>query len=198
MKWLENLLRTAAVAAVLFLPAALWAQSDVAQAASTQQQKDAQKQEPKKPHVWTNDDLPKATDGTVSVPSVAQPAPPASDQGQSAASATAAGRPPAGQAAPGAKPPVDVKAAEDKAKRAHEAVDNTKKTIQVLIDRIANETGARQQADIEMLQHAQQQLPGYQAQQDQAEKDLAAAQKAQPQGQQGQPGQPAPAPPPRL
>lgn len=196
MKWFVKSLEAAALAACLLLPAALWAQTDLAQAAKTQQQKDAQKQEPKKSHVWTNDDLPKATEATVSVPSVAQPAPPASEQGQSATSATAEGQPPAGQAAPGAKPVVDVKAAEDKLKNAQRDVDETKKVIDLLQVRIANETGSRRDADIELLQHSQERLPGYQDSLTQAQKDFADAQKAQQQGQGPGGAKPAPPPPP--
>lgn len=186
MKWCVKFLEAAALAACLLLPAALWAQSDVAQAAKTQQQKDEQKPETKKPHVWTNDDLPKATEETVSVPSIAPPPPPASEQGQTAAP---------GQAAPGAKPAVDLKAAQDKVKNAQNDVDQTKKVITLLQVRMANETGDRLQADQEMLQHSQERLPGYESNLAEAQKDLAGAQAAQPQGQAGTPPPP---PPPQL
>ena len=196
MTRLTNLLRAAAVVAALLLPAALWAQSDVVQAARTQRQKDAQKAETRKPHVWTNDDLPKATEATVSVASTTQPAPPPSE-GKPAQAAAAEGGPAAAGQGAAAKPPLDVKTAEDNVKKAQEVVDNTKKTIGILQVRAINETGERQQGDLDMLQHAQGQLPGYQAQLEQAQKDLADAQKAQQQGQPGQAGaQPAPPPPP--
>ena len=192
---LANLLRAAAVTAALLLPAGLWAQSDLAQAARTQQQKDEQEKGTKKPHVWTNDDLPKATEATVSVPSVAPPAPPPAQAGQSAAGQ---GQPPAGQAAPGAKPGVDLKAAEDKVKNAQRDVDETKKVIQYLLNRIPSESGTRLAEDQGMVQRSQERLAGYEDNLKQAQKELADAQAAQPQGQ-GQAGaQPAPPPPPQL
>jgi hypothetical protein len=193
MKWYGNLLRAAAVTAALLLPAALWAQTDIVQAAKAQQQKDEQKKDAKKPHVWTNDDLPKATQETVSVPSVAPPAPPPSQAGESAA---APGQALAGQAAPGAKPAVDLKAAQDKVKNAQRDVDETKKVIQFLVDRMPSESGNRLAEDQGMMQRSQERLAGYEDNLKQAQKDLADAQPAQGQGQQG--GQPAPPPPPQL
>ncbi len=185
MKRYANLLRAAAVAAALLIPAGLWAQTDLAQAARAQQQKDEQEKGAKKPHVWTNDDLPKATEATVSVPSVARPAPPPSQTGESAA---AQGEAPAGQAAPAAKPAVDLKAAEEKLKSAQNDVDQTKKVIQFLQSRMASESGSRFQADLELLQNSQNRLPVYEDNLAQAQKDYEAAQKAAPQGQAAQPG----------
>ncbi len=203
MKCVVKSLQAAAVAACLLLPAALWAQSEVAQAAKTQQQKDAQKPETKKPHVWTNDDLPKATEATVSVPSVAPP-PPAPGESKSAASAAAEGGPAtAGQPGGPAKPAMDVKTAEDKLKSAQRDVDETKKVIDLLQVRMASEEGSRRESDAELLLHSQQRLPQYEDNLKQAQKDYDDAQKAA-QQQKGQPGQagaqptPPPPPPPQL
>lgn len=196
---LANLLRAAAVTAALLLPAALWAQSDVAQAAKTQQQKDAQTPEAKKPHVWTDDDLPKASDTTISTAAVSQPAAaPAADNSASVAPAEG-DQAASGQPAADKKPALDVKAAEDKLKDAQRDVDETKKVITLLQVRIINETGARRDADMELLQHSQDRLPGYESNLTQAQKDADDAHKAQQaQGQAGQPGQGAqPAAPPQ-
>lgn len=199
MKWfVTRMLWTAAVACLL-LPASAWGQSDLVQASTAAQKKEAQNTA-KKPHVWTNDDLPHATDATVSVPSVAVPASLTGGQGKTAEGS----QPEAAQQAAPAKPVMDVKTAEENLKKAREGVANTQQTIQVLQEKLATETMPnRREAYQFTLQKAQQNLPSEREQLQKAEKDYADAQAAQAQGQQpGQPAQgrpqPPPPPPPRL